>query len=188
MTHAPARDAHVAGTMRAKLQGAHTMAKRSSTKIVPHLWYVKEAVEATRFYTKLFPRSRVDKVWKLGSESPSRPANSVVCVEFRLFGQPFFAMSAGPHHEFNDAISFGVYCRNQAEVDRYWNAILKKGGKTFACGWIADKYGVRWQIVPTVLMDMMADRDKKKAGRVAAEMQRQIKFDIAKLKAAFKGH
>jgi predicted 3-demethylubiquinone-9 3-methyltransferase (glyoxalase superfamily) len=104
-----------------------------------------------------------------------------------LFGQPFFAMSAGEHDAFNDAISFGVYCRTQAEVDRYWKAILKNGGKELACGWIHDRFGVRWQIVPVVLMEMMADRDKKKAARVAAEMQSQIKFDIAKLKKAFKG-
>ena len=158
------------------------MAKRSSTNIVPHLWYVKEAKEAARFYMKIFPRSRIDRVWSLAGA-----AGSVVCVEFRLFGQPFFAMSAGEHHPFNDAISFGVYCRTQAEVDRYWKAILKNGGKEVACGWINDKFGVRWQIVPIVLMEMMADRDKKKAARVAAEMQTQVKFDIAKLKSAFKG-
>ena len=156
------------------------MPKRSSTKIVPHLWYVKEAKEAARFYTKIFPRSRVDRVWKLAG-------GSVECAEFRLFGQPFFAMSAGEHDPFNDAVSFGVYCGSQAEVDRYWSALLKKGGKPVACGWLVDRFGVRWQIVPTVLLDMMADRDKKKAARVAAEMQSQIKFDIAKLKSAFKG-
>jgi len=160
------------------------MPTRALTRIVPHLWYIKEAEEAARFYTKIFPKSRVDRVWKLASESPF--AGSVVCAEFRLFGQPFFAMSAGPHDPFNDAISFGVYCRTQKEIDRYWNAILKNGGKEMACGWIHDKYGVRWQIVPTVLLDMMADRDKKKAARVATEMQQQIKFNIAKLKAAFK--
>jgi predicted 3-demethylubiquinone-9 3-methyltransferase (glyoxalase superfamily) len=160
-----------------------SMPTRALTGIVPHLWYVKEAEAAVRFYTKLFPKSRIDRVWSLASESPS----GVRCVEFRLFGQPFFAMSAGKHHEFNDAISFGVYCRTQAEVDRYWKAILKNGGKEVACGWINDKFGVRWQIVPTVLMEMMADPDKKKAARVAAEMQSQVKFDIAKLKAAFKG-
>ena len=163
------------------------MPKRSSTRVVPHLWYVKEAEKAARFYTKIFPRSRVDKVWSLGSESPAGRAGSVSCVEFRLFGQPFFAMSAGPHDPFNDAISFGVYCRSQAEVDRYWNALLKNGGKPVACGWLIDKFGVRWQIVPTALLDMMADRDQKKAARVATEMQQQIKFDIAKLKRAFKG-
>ena len=156
------------------------MATRSLTRIVPHLWYIKEAREAARFYTKIFPKSRVDRVWKLASAS-------VECVEFRLFGQPFFAMSAGEHDPFNDAISFRVSCRTQSEVDRYWNAILKNGGKEMACGWIHDKYGVRWQITPVVLMEMMGDRDKKKAARVAAEMQKQVKFDIAKLKAAFKG-
>ena len=152
------------------------------TRIVPHFWYVKEAEEAARLYTKIFPRSRIDRAWSLAAG----PA-SVRCVEFRLFGQPFFAMSAGEHDPFNDAVSFRVSCRNQAEVDRYWSALLKNGGKELACGWIADRFGVRWQIVPTVLMDMMADRDKKKAARVATEMQSQVKFDIAKLKKAFKG-
>src|SRR5882672_5706661 len=156
------------------------MPKSSSARIVPHLWYVKEAVEAARFYTKIFPKSRVDRVWSLN-------AGAVECVEFRLFGQPFFAMGAGPHDPFNDAISFRVSCRTQKEVDRFWNALLKNGGKEMACGWIHDKYGVRWQITPVVLMEMMGDRNKEKAGRVAAEMQRQIKFDIAKLKSAFAG-
>jgi predicted 3-demethylubiquinone-9 3-methyltransferase (glyoxalase superfamily) len=163
------------------------MAKRSSTQIVPHLWYVKEAEEAARFYTKIFPKSRIDGVWPLASESPGDFAGSVVCVDFTLFGQQFFAMSAGPHDPFNNAISFGVRCRTQAEIDRYWKAILKNGGKEVACGWIIDKFGVRWQIYPIVLMEMMSDRDKKKAARVATEMQKQIKFNIAKLKAAFKG-
>jgi predicted 3-demethylubiquinone-9 3-methyltransferase (glyoxalase superfamily) len=156
------------------------MAKTALTGIVPHLWYIKEAEQAARFYTKIFPKSRIDRVWKLA-------AASVTSVEFRLFGQPFFAMSAGEHHPFNDAVSFGVYCRTQAEVDRYWKALLKNGGKEVACGWLNDRYGVRWQIVPIALMEMMADRDRKKAALVAAEMQRQVKFDIAKLKKAFKG-
>jgi predicted 3-demethylubiquinone-9 3-methyltransferase (glyoxalase superfamily) len=152
---------------------------RVVTGFVPHLWYINEAREAARFYTRTFPRSRINRAWKLAGRS------SVDCVEFRLFGQPFFAMSAGEHDPFNDAISFGVYCRTQKEVDRYWNAILKNGGKAIACGWIRDKYGVRWQIVPTALMEMMSDRDKKKAARVSAEMQSQVKFDIAKLRRAF---
>jgi predicted 3-demethylubiquinone-9 3-methyltransferase (glyoxalase superfamily) len=156
------------------------MPARALTRIVPNLWYVTEAKEAARFYVKIFPKSRIDKIWSLNS-------GQVECAEFKLFGQPFFAMSAGKHHEFNDAISFGVYCRTQKEIDRYWNAILKNGGKEQACGWIHDKYGVRWQIVPVVLMEMMADRNPTKASRVATEMQKQIKFDIAKLKRAFKG-
>jgi predicted 3-demethylubiquinone-9 3-methyltransferase (glyoxalase superfamily) len=155
------------------------MATRNPTRIVPHFWYVEEAKEAARFYVKIFPKSRIDKIWSLND-------GATECVEFRLFGQPFFAMSAGKHDDFNDAVSFRVNCRTQAEVDRYWNAILKNGGKEKACGWINDKFGVRWQITPVVLMEMMADRDKKKAARVAAEMQRQVKFDIAKLKKAFR--
>lgn len=156
------------------------MPASSSIQVVPHLWYVKEAKEAARFYVKIFPKSRIDRVWKINSAK-------VESVEFRLFGQPFFAMSAGEHDAFNDAVSIGVRCKTQAEIDRYWNAMLKNGGKEIACGWIRDKFGVRWQIYPVVLMEMMADRDKKKAARVAAEMQRQVKFDIRKLKAAFEG-
>jgi predicted 3-demethylubiquinone-9 3-methyltransferase (glyoxalase superfamily) len=153
---------------------------RAVTGFVPHLWYVKEAREAARFYTRIFPRSKIVRTWKLAG-------SAVDCVEFRLFGQAFFAMSAGKHDEFNDSISFGVYCRTQKEVDGYWNAILKNGGRAIACGWIRDKFGVRWQIVPTALMEMMADKNRKKAGLVAAEMQRQVKFDIARLKRAFNG-
>ncbi len=156
------------------------MATKTPTRIVPHLWYIKEAKEAARFYVKTFPKSRIDRIWSLN-------AGAVESVEFRLFGQPFFAMSAGEHDPFNDAVSFGVRCKTQGEIDRYWNAILKNGGKEQACGWIRDKFGVRWQITPVVLMEMMADRDRKKAARVAAEMQQQVKFDIKKLKKAFEG-
>lgn len=156
------------------------MPTKTPARVVPHLWYIKEAKEAARFYVKTFPKSRIDRVWKLND-------GKVESVEFRLFGQPFFAMSAGEHDPFNDAVSFGVRCKTQTEIDRYWNAILKNSGKAMACGWIHDRYGVRWQITPIVLLEMMADRDARKAARVAAEMQRQVKFDIKKLKAAFAG-
>src|SRR5262245_59895528 len=121
------------------------MPTRTSPRIVPHLWYIDEAEEAARFYTKIFPRSRIDRVWALAPETGA--GGGTRCVGFRLFGLPFFAISAGKHHEFNDAISFAGYCKTQKEVDRYWNAILRNGGKAIACGWIADKYGVRWQIL-----------------------------------------
>lgn len=156
------------------------MPAQSPVRIVPHLWYVKEAKEAAHFYVKIFPRSRIDRLWKIND-------GTVECVEFRLFGQPFFAMSAGEHDPYTDAVSFGIPCRTQAEVDKYWNAILRNGGKAIACGWIRDKYGVRWQIYPRALIEMMADKDKRKATRVAAEMQRQVKFDVKRLKAAFTG-
>ena len=163
------------------------MTQSKLQKIVPHLWYNREAVEAARFYAALFPDSRVDRVSCLPVESPSGPAGSVDIVEFTLLGQPFSAMSAGPHHDFNDAISFMVHCETQAELDKYWDAILKHGGKPQACGWITDKYGVRWQIVPTALLNMMSDADKAKARRAAQEMMKQVKFDLAKLEAAFNG-
>ena len=163
------------------------MAQSPSQKIVPFLWYTKEAEEAARFYASVFPDSRVDSVSPMNADSPSGPAGSVTVVHFTLFGQKFMAMSAGPHHDFNDAISFMVNCTSQAEIDRYWNAILEGGGKEQACGWITDKYGVRWQITPTVLNEMMSSPDKTKAKRAAEEMMQQVKFDIAKLEAAFEG-
>ena len=156
-------------------------------KIVPHLWYTQEAEEAARFYATVFPESRVDRVTSLPADSPSGPAGSVKVVEFTLFGQEFMAMSAGPHHPFNDAISFLVNCDTQAELDQYWDALLQNGGKPQACGWLIDRFGVRWQICPTVLGTLMADPDRTKAKRVAQEMLKQVKLDIARLQAASAG-
>src|SRR5690606_11258363 len=136
---------------------------------------------AARFYASVFPDSRVDLVTSLPAESPSGPAGSVAIVEFTLLGQPFVAFSAGPHHDFNDAVSFMVVCDCQAEIDRYWDAILQNGGKPQVCGWIIDKYGLRWQIAPAALGEMMKDPDRAKAKRAADEMLRQVKFDIAAL-------
>ncbi len=163
------------------------MSRSITQKIVPHLWYSKEAEEAARFYSTIFPDSRVDRVTPLPADSPSGPAGSVSVVEFTLFGQPFLAISAGPHHDFNDAISLRVSCELQEEIDRYWNALLENGGKPQACGWIIDRYGLRWQIAPTVLGEMITDSDKGKAKRVAEEMLKQVKFDIAALKRAYDG-
>ena len=163
------------------------MNKPAAHKIVPHLWYVREAEEAARFYATVFPDSRVDRVTTLPAESPSGPPGSVAVVEFTLCGQAFMAISAGKHDSFNDAVSFMVNCDSQAELDRYWDAIEKNGGKPQACGWIIDKYGLRWQIVPTVLGAMMTDKDKTNAKRAAEEMLRQVKLDVAKLEAAFNG-
>lgn len=160
---------------------------KSNAKIVPYLWYTRHAEEAARFYASVFPDSRVDRVVTLPTESPSGPAGSVALVEFTLCGQAFAAMTAGPHHDFNDAISFMVHCDSQAELDRYWNAILETGGTPQACGWIIDKYGVRWQIVPRVLGQLIADPDPRKAKRAADEMLQQVKLDIAKLEAAHAG-
>jgi predicted 3-demethylubiquinone-9 3-methyltransferase (glyoxalase superfamily) len=155
-------------------------------KITPFLWYSKEAEEAAAFYASIFPDSRVVRVTALPSESPSGPPGSVKVVEFVLFGQPFVAMSAGPLDPFNHAVSFVVNCYNQAELDRYWNALLE-GGSAEQCGWLKDRYGLSWQIVPKVLGEMMAEPDRAKAKRASDAMMKMVKIDIAALQAAFAG-
>jgi predicted 3-demethylubiquinone-9 3-methyltransferase (glyoxalase superfamily) len=122
----------------------------------------------------------------LPSESPSGPPGSVKVVEFVLFGQPFVAMSAGPLDPFNHAVSFVVNCDDQAELDRYWNALLE-GGSAEQCGWLKDRYGLSWQIVPKVLGEMMASPDRAKAKRASDAMMKMVKLDIAALQAAFAG-
>jgi predicted 3-demethylubiquinone-9 3-methyltransferase (glyoxalase superfamily) len=120
------------------------------------------------------------------SESPSGPPGSVKVVDFTLFGQRFQAMSAGPHHEFNDAISIVVLCDDQAELDRYWNALLQGGGKPQACGWLVDRFGLRWQIVPAVLEEMMRGKDPARSKRVTDAMLKMVKLDIAALEKAYR--
>ena len=155
-------------------------------KITPFLWYSTQAEEASRFYASIFPDSRVQRVTTLPSESPSGPPESVKVVEFVLFGQSFVAMSAGPLDPFNHAVSFVVNCDSQAEIDRYWNALLE-GGSAQQCGWLKDRFGLYWQIVPTVLGKMMADPDRGKAKRATDAMLKMVKLDIAALQAAFAG-
>jgi predicted 3-demethylubiquinone-9 3-methyltransferase (glyoxalase superfamily) len=162
------------------------MALKRSSKICPFLWYTKEAQEAAAFYTSIFPDSRVERVTTLLSDSPSGPAGSVKVVDFTLFGQRFQAMSAGPLDPFNHAISLVVLCDDQAELDRYWEALLK-GGKAEACGWLQDKYGVSWQIVPAVMDELMSDKDPVRAKRVSDAMLKMVKLDIAELQAAYSG-
>jgi predicted 3-demethylubiquinone-9 3-methyltransferase (glyoxalase superfamily) len=159
---------------------------KARTKIFPHLWYATGAEEAARFYASIFPDSRVDGVTPLLSESPSGPPGSVKVVDFTLFGQRFQAMSAGPHHEFNDAISIVVLCEDQAELDRYWNALLAGGGKPQACGWLIDRYGLRWQIVPAALEEMMGEQDPVRSKKVTDALLKMVKLDIAALEKAYR--
>jgi len=158
-----------------------------NTKIYPHLWYAKDADQAAHFYASIFPDSKVERVWALPLESPSGPPGSVKIVDFVLFGQRFQAMTAGPHHDFNDAFSIVVECADQAELDRYWDALLGGGGKPQACGWLIDKYGVRWQIVPAALDRLMKDGDEASAKRVGEAILKMVKLDIAALEAAYRG-
>ena len=162
------------------------MAAPERTKIYPFFWYAKEAEEAAKFYASVFPNSRVDRVVTMQSESPSGPPGSVKVVDFTLFGQKFQAMTAGPHHDFNDAISMVVECDDQAELDRYWSALLGNGGQPQACGWLIDRFGLRWQIVPAVLVKMMADPDPVRSKRVSDAMLQMIKLDIAELEKAYR--
>jgi predicted 3-demethylubiquinone-9 3-methyltransferase (glyoxalase superfamily) len=155
-----------------------------SSKIVPHLWFVDNAVEAANFYVSLFPNSRVDSVTPIPADTPSGPAGSIPVVEFTLAGQPFMAISAGPLDPFNHAISFLVNCEDQAEVDRLWDA-LGAGGTIEMCGWLKDRYGVSWQIVPAVLGEMMKDPDRDRARRVMEAMLQMKKLDIAHLEQAY---
>jgi predicted 3-demethylubiquinone-9 3-methyltransferase (glyoxalase superfamily) len=161
------------------------MAKARS-RIFPNLWYAKEAEKAARFYASIFPDSRVDRVTVLQSDSPSGPAGSVKVVEFTLLGQRFRAITAGPHHEFNDAISMVVQCDDQAELDRYWNALLEGGGKPQACGWLIDPFGLRWQIVPSAFDEMMHDADPARSKRVTDAMLKMVKLDIEALQKAYR--
>jgi predicted 3-demethylubiquinone-9 3-methyltransferase (glyoxalase superfamily) len=154
-------------------------------KITPFLWYSSQAEEAATFYVSIFPDSRIERVVTLPADSPSGPSGSVKVVDFVLFGQSFTAMSAGPLDPFNHAVSFVVSCDSQAEIDRYWEALLQ-GGSAENCGWLKDRYGVYWQVMPALVIDLMADPDRAKARRVAEAMMKMVKFDLAQLQAAYR--
>ncbi len=159
----------------------------SKPRIFPFLWYTKDAEEAARLYASLFPDSHVDHVSAMLSDSPSGPGGSVKVVDFTLFGQRFQAMSAGPHHDFNDAISLVVTCADQAELDRYWDGLLEGGGKAQACGWLIDRFGVRWQIIPAKLGELMSDPDRTRSRRVSDALMKMVKIDLATLEEAHRG-
>jgi predicted 3-demethylubiquinone-9 3-methyltransferase (glyoxalase superfamily) len=156
------------------------------SKITPCLWFDGEAEEAAKFYVPLLPDSRIDQVQRNVSDSPSGKTGSVLVVKFTLAGQSFLALNGGTRFEYTHAISFMIDCEDQAEVDRLWNTLLD-GGTAERCGWLKDRYGVSWQIVPTVLAKMLRDSDPAKARRVMQAMMKMIKLDIAGLMAAYDG-
>ena len=156
------------------------------SKVIPHLWYADKAEEAASFYVSLLPNSRIDSVTALPADTPSGPAGSVQIVEFTLAGQPYLALNAGPLDPFNHAISFVINCDDQAEIDRLWHA-LSEGGSVEQCGWLKDRYGLSWQIVPRVLGEMMKDRDPARSKRVAEAMLKMVKLDIDGLRKAYDG-
>lgn len=152
-------------------------------KIAPFLWFDGKAEEAMNFYTSVFKNSKVGDVMRYGDAGPG-PKGSVMAATFELEGQTFMALNGGPMYSFSPAISFFVSCETQEEVDELW-AKLSAGGQTQQCGWLQDKYGVSWQIVPTVLGKMLQDRDPEKAKRVMQAMLKMIKLDIRLLKEAY---
>jgi predicted 3-demethylubiquinone-9 3-methyltransferase (glyoxalase superfamily) len=154
-------------------------------KITPFLWFDYQAEEAVKFYTSTFRNSKIKKIARYTKVGPG-PEGSVMTVEFTLNGQDFVALNGGPNFKFTEAISLVVNCETQAEVDRYWKK-LSAGGKKVACGWLKDKYGLSWQITPTMLTKLIADKDSDKVNRVMAAMMKMVKLDIKKLKAAATG-
>jgi predicted 3-demethylubiquinone-9 3-methyltransferase (glyoxalase superfamily) len=146
------------------------------------LWFDTEAEQAAEFYTSVFPSSKIVEVTRYGSAGP-RPEGMVMTVEFELDGQTFVALNGGTDFTFSEAISFVVHCEMQEEVDTYWNA-LSEGGEEGPCGWLKDRFGLSWQITPTVLLKLIADPDAQKAQRVMAAMLEMKKIDIAELERA----
>ncbi|MBM3946009.1 MAG: VOC family protein [SAR202 cluster bacterium] len=158
-------------------------------KITPYLWFDTKAEEAARFYTSIFKNSAIDAVMRYGKEGfdiHRQPEGAVMTVSFHIEGQEFVALNGGLHFKFTEAISFLINCETQAEVDYYWNK-LGEGGDPDAqqCGWLRDKYGVSWQVVPSALGTMLQDKDPKKVGRVTEVMLKMKKLDIAALKRAY---
>jgi predicted 3-demethylubiquinone-9 3-methyltransferase (glyoxalase superfamily) len=156
------------------------------SKISPCLWFDSEAEEAAKFYVSLLPNSRIDRVQRNVMDSPAGKAGTVLVVDFTLAGQRFIALNGGTRFEYTHAISFHVDCADQAEVDRLWNA-LSDGGSVEQCGWLKDRYGVSWQIIPTVLGEMLGDPDQAKAQRVMQAMLQMVKIDIEGLRRAYDG-
>ena len=156
-------------------------------KITPFLWFNDQAEAAAKFYTSIFKKSKVIKTAHYGDEGEKisgRPKGSVMTVEFEIEGQRFIALNGGPLFKFTEAVSFVVNCKTQAEVDYYWKK-LSAGGQESRCGWLKDKFGLSWQIVPTILPDLIATKDKAKSQRVMQAMLQMVKLDIKTLKLAY---
>ena len=152
-------------------------------KITPFLWFDHQAEEAANFYTSIFPNSKIVRVVRYSEPGPGREAGSVLTVEFQLEGQTIVALNGGPYHQFSEAVSFVVNCRTQDELDAYWEK-LSAGGGEIQCGWLKDKFGLSWQIVPTILPELLSDPDPEKSQRVMKALLTMKKLDIRALQQA----
>jgi predicted 3-demethylubiquinone-9 3-methyltransferase (glyoxalase superfamily) len=159
-------------------------------KITPFLWFNHQAEEAAKFYASVFENSKVGRILRYDEASAKAAGGavgSVLTIEFEIAGQKFTALNGGPEFKFNESISFVVNCETQKEVDYFWEKLMADGGQESQCGWLKDKFGVSWQITPTVLIDMLHDKDAKKTERVMKAMMQMQKIDIETLKEAYAG-
>ena len=157
-------------------------------KITPFLWFDHQAEEAAKFYTSVFENSKIGKILRYdeaAAKAAGEPVGSVLTIEFEIGGQKFTALNGGPEFKFNEAISFVVNCDTQEEVDYFWEKLSADGGQESECGWLKDKFGVSWQVVPTVLIEMLQDKDSEKSERVMKAMLQMQKIDIKTLKEAY---
>ena len=157
------------------------------SKVTPCLWFASEAEEAANFYVSLLPESRIETVQRNSVDSPGGKAGTVLVIEFTLGGQRFMALNGGMRMDYTHAVSFKIDCVDQAEVDRLWDALLSGGGEPSRCGWLKDRYGVSWQIVPTALPKYLGGSDRAGAARAMQAMLGMVKLDIAGLKRAYEG-
>jgi predicted 3-demethylubiquinone-9 3-methyltransferase (glyoxalase superfamily) len=156
-------------------------------EITPCLWFDNQAEEAARFYTSIFPNSRIGAISRFGeagADVHGQPAGLVMTVEFELDGKPFTALNGGPNFKFNEAVSLQVFCDTQGEIDRYWDALIDESKGSGQCGWLKDKYGLSWQIVPRKMSELLGDQSTEAGRRAMEAMLKMTKLDIAKLRAA----
>jgi predicted 3-demethylubiquinone-9 3-methyltransferase (glyoxalase superfamily) len=156
-------------------------------KLYPCLWFDGKAEEAAEFYTSLLPDSRIDKVWRSPAETPSGPEGMVLTVDFTIAGQQFQGLNGGPDFNFNEAVSIVIECDDQGEVDRLWETLTADGGEPGPCGWLKDRYGLSWQIVPKALNEMVESTDKDAARRAMEAMLQMGKLDVEELRRAYEG-
>ena len=157
------------------------------SKITPCLWFDGTAEDAAQFYRSIFPDSRIDKIHRSAADNPSGSAGDVLTVDFSLAGQPFIGLNGGPEFRFSEAVSFSIDCADQAEVDRYWVALVQGGGEHSVCGWLKDRFGVSWQVIPRQLPEMLDGPDREGAARAMKAMLEMTKLDVEKLREAYDG-
>jgi predicted 3-demethylubiquinone-9 3-methyltransferase (glyoxalase superfamily) len=154
-------------------------------KVTPNLWFDGNAEEAAKFYVSLLPDSRIENIWRSPADNPSTPEGAALMVDFTVGGQRFTGINGGPQFPFTEAVSFVIDCEDQAEVDRLWSALIADGGSPGQCGWLKDRFGVSWQVIPRQLGEMLGSPDRDGARRAMEAMLRMTKIDVATMREAF---